>query len=260
MAFFQPERICEHTFIDFVEYHAELDSTNSLAVNLRNELHRRCPALVLADLQTAGRGRGQRTWWSTAGALTCSVVLDADQHGPEPESRPLVALAAGLAVRAVVADLAPSHQVSIKWPNDVLIGDQKVCGILSEQHATDAGSILVIGIGLNLNNSLTSAPDDVRQHATSIFDRTGHSVDLTDTLSQLLNHLNHWLCQLRQHPATIAQQSNECNRLHGSRITMQTPTETLTGNCAGIADDGAMLLLVDGVVREIRTGSVLVFE
>jgi BirA family biotin operon repressor/biotin-[acetyl-CoA-carboxylase] ligase len=260
MTFFDPERIRAHTFIECVEYHAQLESTNTLAVDLRSELHRCSPALVLADQQTAGRGRGGRTWWSMAGALTCSVVLDADQHGPAPESRPLVALATGLAVRTLVSELAPRHEVSIKWPNDVLIGDEKICGILSEQHLTDSGSVLIIGIGLNLNNSLASAPDDVRQRATSTFDRTGHSVDLTDTLNQLLNHLRSMLVRLRRHPTEIARQSEQFNRLTGHQVTVQTPTETLTGECTGIADDGALQLTVAGVVREIRAGSVLEFE
>ncbi len=259
MSFFELERITAHTFIECVEYHATLESTNTLAVTLRNVLHKRCPALVLTDQQTAGRGRGSHSWWSAPGALTCSVVLDADQHGPVPESRSLVALAAGLAVRALVADLVPKHTVSTKWPNDILIADQKVCGILSEQHSTDFGSVLIIGIGLNLNNSLATAPDDIRQQATSIFDRTGHSFDLTETLNLLLNLLSRTLHQLKRNPAEIARESAEFNRLTGKQITVQTPTETLVGECTGIAADGALLLNAGGTIREIRTATVLEF-
>ena len=259
MSFFELERITAGTFIEYVEYHDTLKSTNTLAVTLRDALHKRCPALVLADQQTAGRGRGSHSWWSAPGALTCSVVLDADQHGPVPESRPLVALAAGLAVRELVASLVPRCAVTVKWPNDILIADQKVCGILSEQHSTDLGSVLIIGIGLNLNNSLVTAPDDLRHQATSVFDRTGSSFDLTETLNLLLDLLNRSLRRLKRDPAEIARESAEFNRLTGKQITIQTPAETLTGECTGIAADGALLMNTGGALREIRTATVLDF-
>jgi BirA family biotin operon repressor/biotin-[acetyl-CoA-carboxylase] ligase len=260
MSFFRPEQIKTHTFIEYVEYHAALESTNSLAVELRNELYEVAPALVLTDEQSAGRGRGVHTWWSAAGALTFSVVLDTDRHGPAAESRPLVALAAGLAARALVAELLPNHTVQTKWPNDVLVGDQKICGILSEQHSTGSGSVLIIGIGLNVNNSLATAPDDVRQRATSVFDLTGHSVDLTDTLVRLLNHLNQTLDQVCRNPVETAQESGKFNRLTGHQVTIQTPTEKLAGECQGITNDGALLLMVGDTVREIRAGTVLEFS
>ncbi len=260
MPFYQPEQIVAETCIEYVEYHPSLESTNSLAVELRDELRVRSPALVLTDEQTRGRGRGDNVWWSTAGALTCSVVLDADRHGPPPESRALTALAAGLAVRSLVSELVPQHEVLTKWPNDVLAGDRKICGILSEQHATHAGTVLIIGIGLNLNNSLESSPEDVRQRATSLFDLTGQSVDLTKTLIQLLIRLDRALEQLQQDPAGIARQCAEFNRLLGRQVRVETPAGLIEGECAGIADDGALLLAVAGTVHAIRAGTVLEYR
>ena len=259
MSFYQPDRILADTFIDCVEYHPTLDSTNTLAVELRDELRVRSPALVLTDEQTSGRGRGNHSWWSTGGALTCSVVLDAEQHGPPPASRPLAALASGLAVRSLIAELVPDHDVLTKWPNDVLVADQKIGGILSEQHATSAGSVLVIGIGLNLNNSLASAPDEFRQRATSVFDLTGHSVDLTDTLVRLLGHLRESLEELHQNPSATIQACAQFNRLHGQDVTIETPVELVRGTCRGITGDGALLLDVGHMTREIRAGTVVEF-
>jgi len=260
MSFFQPEQVRARSFIEYVEYHPVLESTNSLAVELRDELYRVAPALVLTDEQSAGRGRGIHTWWSATGAITCSVVLDAHRHGPAVESRPLVALAAGLAARSLVAELLPNHTVQTKWPNDVLVGDQKICGILSEQHSTDSGSILIIGIGLNVNNSLATAPDEVRQRATSVFELTGQSVDLTEVLIRLLNHLSHALDQVCRNPVETAQESARCDRLTGHEVKIQTPTELLAGKCQGIANDGALLLKIGDAVREIRAGHVLEFS
>lgn len=259
MSFYQPDRILADTFIDYVEYHPTLNSTNTLAMELRDELRVRSPALVLTDEQTGGRGRGNHVWWSTGGALTCSVVLDAEQHGPPPESRPLAALATGLAVRSLIAELVPDQDVLTKWPNDVLVADRKIGGILSEHHTTSAGSVLVIGIGLNLNNSLATAPDEFRQRATSVFDLTGHSVDLTDALVQLLVHLNASLEQLQQDPSETIQACAQFNRLQGREVTIETPTELLRGKCMGITDDGALLLDVGDMPREIRAGTVVEF-
>ncbi len=253
-------RITGDSFIEFVEFHPVLESTNVLAFELRDELIRRAPALVLTDEQTAGRGRGANSWWSTGGALTCSVVLDAERHGPSPEKCSLVALATGLAVRELVAELITNRDVETKWPNDVLVNDHKICGILTEQHTTDSGNVLIIGIGLNVNNSLTSAPYDVQQRGTSVFDMTGVSHDLTDVLCRLLCHLESCLKALRTNSTTLVQRFADCHRLTGSQVTVDTPQGILEGICIGIAPNGSLQLETAAGAHEILAGSVMEFE
>jgi len=260
MSYLYPDKIRSRTFVHFVEYHPVLESTNSLAMELREELIRRAPALVLTDEQTAGRGRGSNRWWATTGALTFSLVLDAERHGPSPEKCSLVALAAGLAVNNLVTDLIADRDVRTKWPNDVLVADQKICGILTEQQATDTGNVIVIGIGVNVNNSLTSAPHDVQQRATSVFDVTGISHDLTDVLCRLLHHLEACLTALRDDSVSLVQRFADCHRLTGTRITVDTPQGPCEGTCTGIGPNGSLQLESNGVTHEILAGSVLSFE
>jgi len=256
---YQPEAILNESFIQHVEYHPTLESTNLLAVELRDELSARSPAVVLTDEQTAGRGRGANAWWSAAGAMTFSVVLNADQHGPPPECRPLVALATGLAVRSLIQELLPDHQVQTKWPNDVLVADRKICGILTEQHATPTGNTLIIGIGVNVNNSMAAAPVEVQQRATSAYDLSGSSYDLTNTLNRLLHQLERSLINLQQDQTSVVAEFGRHHRLTGQLVTIETPTGPLTGRCTGMANDGALQLKVGDRKHEVRAGTVVEF-
>jgi len=256
---FDRDRITSESFIRYVEHHTRLESTNTLAAELHDDLHVRSPALVLSDEQTAGRGRGRNTWWSSAGALTFTVVLDSRDWGPTPDSQQLVSLAAGLAVRnALAADLS-GHAVQIKWPNDVLAADRKICGILCEHHTTTRGGVFLIGIGINVNNSLSMAPDDVRLLGTSLFDLTGRSQDLTDVLISVLNELESVCCRLREDAVEIVREVAVFDRLQGCRITVDTQTHVITGLCEGIADDGALLLRTESGVVSIHAGTVLTY-
>ncbi len=254
------EKITGDSFIEFVEYHPVLESTNALAIELRDDLIRRAPALVLTDEQTAGKGRGANIWWSAGGALTFSVVLDAERDGPSPEKRSLVALASGLAVCELVSELITDRQVHTKWPNDVLVADHKISGILTEQHATDLGNVLIIGIGINVNNSLATAPHDVQQRGSSVFDMTGVSHDLTSVLCRLLRQLESSLALLRQDSIALVHKFADHHRLTGSQVTVDTPQGILAGTCVGIAGNGALRLQNADTTREIIAGSVLSFE
>ena len=254
------DQINASSFIRYVEYHPTLDSTNALAVRLRKELLERSPALVLTDKQTAGQGRGRNSWWSSAGALTFSVVLSSRKWGPTSGNQSLVALAAGLAVRNALASHLPDHTVHIKWPNDVLVNDQKICGILCEMHTAASAELFVIGIGINVNNSMVTAPDDVRILATSLFDLTGCSHDATRILISVLNELESTCHGLRISPGDIVRKVAECDRLCGCRITVTTQSRIFAGRCVGIAADGALLVHTESGVESIRSGSVLAYE
>ena len=84
----------------------------------------------------------------------------------------------------------------IKWPNDVLLNERKVAGILTEQISVAGLPALIIGVGVNVNNSLQGAPDGVQQRATSVFDATGESIDLTELLISILNAIDQSINEL----------------------------------------------------------------
>jgi len=197
---FDRDRILSDSDIRHIEYHDTLPSTNTTAVELLGPLLDNAPALVLTTRQSAGRGRKGNLWWSSGGALTFSWVVD-DAHLPVSiERRPMVSLAAGLAVRDALLILMPSCPFVLKWPNDVLIGDRKVCGILVEQHSVGQRQAVIIGIGVNVNNSMRDAPSEIAQRATSLFDLEGHTFDLSTVLIAILRRLTFRINQLTTQP------------------------------------------------------------
>jgi BirA family biotin operon repressor/biotin-[acetyl-CoA-carboxylase] ligase len=247
---FDLHRLLRDTSLQHVEYHPSLTSTNTLAAELLEPLIARSPALVLAAEQTAGRGRRGNQWWSAAGSLTFSLVLRSLDLPLPPERRPMVAIAAGLAVRDVLASLAADLEFSLKWPNDVLTNSRKICGILVEQHGNADQQGLIIGIGVNVNNSLADAPADVSQRATSLSDLQGQPFDLTDVLIRILLQLDARISQLVSQPRLALSEANHHNILNGRVVSIQTGDSRISGTCAGIDEDGQLVLqTLTGLVR-----------
>ncbi|MGA3196097.1 MAG: biotin--[acetyl-CoA-carboxylase] ligase [Terriglobales bacterium] len=143
-------------------------------------------SVFLAEEQLAGRGRGDHAWHSARSAgIYCSVVLR-----PEipPSDALLLSLAAGLAVRAAVTEIA-SLPVDLKWPNDLLLGGKKFCGILIEMNA-EATRVrhLVVGVGINVNQ--TRLPADLREIATSLKIESGTEWSRVELCAALLKSLD----------------------------------------------------------------------
>lgn len=253
---FDIPRLVRETSLQHVEYHESLLSTNTLAAELLEPLVTRSPALVLAAEQTAGRGRRGNQWWSSAGSLTFSLVLRSLDLPLSAERRPLVAIAAGMAVRDVLASLVPNYEFSLKWPNDVLTGARKICGILVEQHGTADLQGLIVGIGVNVNNSLAEAPVEVSDRATSLFDLQGQSFDLTDVLARILRQLDGRISQLVSQPRLALSEANRHNTLNGRIVTVQVGDLLVTGHCAGIDEDGQLVLQTDSGLVRCSTGVV----
>lgn len=144
-------------------------------------------SVFLAEEQTAGRGRGANSWESERSAgIYCSVVL---RPALPPSEVLVLALAAGLAVRAAIAEIDASVAVDLKWPNDVLIGGKKVCGILTEMNA-EATRVryIVVGIGINVNQP--RFPKELEDEAISLRMATGREWSRVDLTAGLLKSLD----------------------------------------------------------------------
>jgi BirA family transcriptional regulator, biotin operon repressor / biotin---[acetyl-CoA-carboxylase] ligase len=255
---FSLSRILSRTAIRHVEHHSVLASTSDTARELLPDLLDLSPSLVLADTQVAGRGRQGKSWLAAAGALTFSVVLDADATGLEPKRRSLIAIAAGAAVHDVVANRLPRSTVRIKWPNDVLIGGQKACGVLIEQHAVKDRTGIVIGVGLNVNNSFRDAGSELHQTATSLFDVLTVSLNTEDLLIDILDALMQRLEQLRSRLPLLMAQVNAVHALSQRRVTVDQAGLTVSGRCQGIDDEGCLVLQRDdGSLERLRAGTVV---
>jgi BirA family biotin operon repressor/biotin-[acetyl-CoA-carboxylase] ligase len=235
------------------------------------------PILVLTGEQTAGRGRDANRWWSATGSLTFSLILQLPDWLP-PSRRSELALVAGLAVRHAVAAHTggPAH---VKWPNDVYVGERKIAGILIETAANWPPRI-VVGIGLNVNNSLAEAPPDVRARATSIIDiLTGQLSDRTGVLLSLLEAMRteifHWLnaaylsiadasnsSEATELATTqwIAERWNPHCFLSGRTVRIESAGRVLIGRCLGVSNAGELQVLTETGVVTCRSGVVASFD
>ena len=257
---FDRDRILSDSDIRHIEYHDTLPSTNTTALELLGPLLDNTPALVLTSSQSAGRGRKGNLWWSSGGALTFSWVVDAAHLPVTIERRPMVSLAAGLAVRDALLNLMPNCPFVLKWPNDVLIGDHKVCGILVEQHSVGQRQAVIIGIGVNVNNSMRDAPSEIAQRATSLFDLEGHTFDLSTVLIAILQRLTYRINQLTTHPRLALAETNRHNVLTGRIVTLQIGDSTITGLCVGVDDDGQLVLQTELQLHRCASGIVVKWE
>lgn len=244
-------------FTEHLQHFASVDSTNTLlleaAANGAPE-----GTVYLADEQTAGRGRGGHNWHSAPGeGLYLSALARPSLHLREAL---WISLATGLAVQAAIRS-ATGLTVDIRWPNDILLGDKKLGGILVET-AVEPNTTLryaVIGIGINLNHA--SFPPELAQIATSLQIATGSRVDRQTFVIALLRALDFELSLLeQQQPDLLARFTAASTWVRGKRI--QVPEQGgYTGTTAGLdtqgfllvdADDGTQRTVLSGGVREIN--------
>ncbi|MDP9468187.1 MAG: biotin--[acetyl-CoA-carboxylase] ligase [Chloroflexota bacterium] len=223
-----------------VEFHAEIGSTNDRAREALSQPEGEGLAVV-ADVQTAGRGRRGRTWISPAGAnLLVSVAL---RPVVAPRLAGLLGIAAALSVRDAGAAFAPDAGLAIRWPNDVVNRDGlKLAGLLVET-ALEGGELVeaVVGIGINVNWLPSEMPLEIQGRATSLRALAGAPVDRVDLLRRLLDALDRGMRDLERGQAPL-DQLRASSWLDGRRVEVESGGEMISGRVAGIADDGSLLL------------------
>lgn len=233
------ELLVRETFIARVEHHATLGSTNDRAKECAVEGADSLPLLIVADQQTSGRGRGTNRWWSGPGSLACSLLLEVNQLGADRRRWVLAGLAAAAACVQTVAPLLRSHKVGIHWPNDVFVEGRKLGGVLVE--VVREGR-LVIGIGLNLNNSLGELPPGLQKTAATLLELCGRRSDKTQILASILRHLAEGLGQLACWPEQVGARADALCLQHGRMLTIQRGGRSICGRCVGIGSDGGLVL------------------
>ncbi len=252
------QRLTRTTFARDVEHHTSLASTNSHALRMTEVPDTRIPLLVLTDRQTAGRGRGVNAWWSAPGALTFSLVVSQPTH-LHRTGWPGVALTTGMAVCEALHQLCPRLNPALKWPNDVYVSARKICGILVEVPPQPAQHI-VIGVGVNVNNALDTAPRPIRESVTSLVDEAGYSFSLVDVLVAILQQLASHLDLLRCDPSRLERQWGTYCMLTGKTIEVTAGSRTTHGVCQGIDANGALIVETGTGVELCTSGTVMRWE
>lgn len=219
--------------------HEELESTNSELLRQAGRVG--AGTVVLAERQTAGRGRRGAPWFSRDGeGLTFSVLL-------EPEAPrglwPRLSLVCGLAVAEAMEGLGIA--VEIKWPNDLLIDGRKVCGILVEAGAHG----VVVGIGINVNGSDFAA--ELGGRATSMQLAGGREFAREEVLGLVLASLRRLAGRLeRDFPEVVARIRERC-ALSGKLVSLEGGSGPLQGRVEGVGDRGELVVVADDGRHEI---------
>ncbi len=209
--------------------------------------------LVIAEEQTAGRGRLQRTWWAPPGTALLMSLIFRPNLAPHQAQR--LTMLCSLAICDAITEttgLAPA----VKWPNDVLLHGRKVCGILTELGIEDARlAYVVVGMGINVNVDFSGAGELART-ATSLAQELGHEVSRLELLRAILVSIEGRYARLRAGESPHTEWSERLATL-GQRVVVTTPTEQWRGVAAGVDTDGALLLRdEEGVLRRILAGDV----
>jgi BirA family biotin operon repressor/biotin-[acetyl-CoA-carboxylase] ligase len=261
-AYLDADEIRACTFIRYVEIHDTLGSTNDRAIELARSPDIKPPALVAARHQTAGRGRGNNKWLSSDGALTFSVLFDPAQFGIRTAKWPQLSLATAVAVcDALANELNPqSPGLAIKWPNDVMLDGAKLGGILIESPGGPgaAKNRLIIGMGINVNNAVRGLAQCTAKQpgATSLSDSTGRSHNVQQLLCELLRALKTRVTQLSMHDPQLPLAWQNRSWLSQQNVSVQVGQGVVDGVCAGIADDGALLIQIASGITRIYAGSL----
>jgi BirA family biotin operon repressor/biotin-[acetyl-CoA-carboxylase] ligase len=255
---FDLPRITKSGLVRHVDYHETLASTNDRALELATRGELPLPLLVLTERQTGGRGRGTNRWWSPAGALTFSLVLEAKAVTLPPETRSRVALVAGLAVCEALAPFVSRAEWRVKWPNDVFANGRKLCGILCES-APGHSDRLIVGIGINVNNAMENAAEPYV--ARALVDLDGRTRDLTEVLLAVLDRFDfHWEELGARGFAALAAAYRERCLLTGKTLTVTSGDEQIVGRCRGIDARGGLVLATESGQRSIVAGSIDAWE
>jgi BirA family biotin operon repressor/biotin-[acetyl-CoA-carboxylase] ligase len=240
--------------IDFV---AETGSTNAdLAAAARSGA--RQGTVLITDYQSAGRGRQGRSWTAPPGAsIAMSVLVQPD--GVESSRWTWIPLLAGLAVADGVRAVAHLPAV-LKWPNDVLLGGRKVCGILAERVETPGGPTCVVGIGINVGLQPADLPTEAATSLAIAAAETGSAVPgRTEVVAAVLAELELLLRRWEaagDNAAAVRGYIERCDTI-GRRVSVDLGQRTVQGVAEGVDHDGRLVVRTDAGREVLGAGDVV---
>ncbi len=238
-----------------IRHYYKIGSTNSEAMQAAAE---GAPegTVFLAEEQLAGRGRGAHSWHSARSTgIYCSVIL---RPAMPPSDALIFSLAVGLAVRSAVAEVAPQLQADLKWPNDLLLGGRKFCGILTEMNA-EATRVrhLVVGIGINVNQTKFLA--ELRETATSLRIETGTEWSRVELCAALLKSLDREYRSLTDDAAARAsilrRFEESSSSVRGSKVAIDE-NGALTGVTEGLDERGFLRIRTQDGLKTAVSGTL----
>lgn len=237
-----------------VHYYSEVESTNNLAKKLAAE---GCQegTVVVAEAQSAGRGRISRGWYSPHGkGIWMSVVL---RPPFGPQEAPKCTLMAAVAINKAIRDFT-GIKSGIKWPNDILYNGKKMVGILTEMSAEmDAINYVVIGMGINVNIDAADFPPEIADIASSLSSAVGRKVERLPLLAAILKQLEVLYGEVTAHGfERMFDEWRAQSVTLGQAVNVIAASHNFEGVAVNIDEDGALLVKTADGLKKVIAGDV----
>ena len=241
-----------------IHCYESITSTNTIAKELAAK---GCEAgtVVIADQQTMGKGRRGRHWESPAGTgIWMSIVL---RPNISPTEAPFLTILTALAVAKAIEEFV-DVKPGIKWPNDIIIGNKKACGILTEMNAEiEMVNYVVIGIGINVNMNEEDFPQDIQAVATSLKEAIGKEVSRKLLLQSVLCKIEELYIQSidEKIKSTLIEEYKKYSVTLGHKVKVIYPHRELEGEAMDLTSDGELIIKTsEGQTERIFSGEVSV--
>ncbi|MBU4376200.1 MAG: biotin--[acetyl-CoA-carboxylase] ligase [Candidatus Omnitrophica bacterium] len=232
--------------------YASLDSTNDTAYKLA-ENGAKEGTVIVAERQKKGKGRQGRHWVSPKGGIYFSCIIRPDI---EPKEVAKITLASALAVCTSIREIARIPAL-IKWPNDIIIGGKKVCGILTEMKAEqDKVDFLVVGIGINADNPISLLP----KGSTTLSEESDADVSKVELAKKVLEKLEHYILLFKKEGfKPIRDEWRDLSETLGRHVRVHSHEGKIEGQAIDVDNDGALVVRLDsGFHKRILSGDVVI--
>lgn len=239
--------------------YAEVGSTNSVALQLIEEKNQ-IGFVVVAERQSAGSGQAGRLWESPHGGLWISLAIQPQIELSQLEIVPILS-AVGIAKALETFDI----KTLLKWPNDILINHnlKKIGGILVEGKVTQFSlNYLIIGIGLNINNTLDQYSKLLQEQITTVYEEFNKEIDLNRLLQEIIHQIEELFECLRLNGSqSILEEWKEKDNIIGMRVIVQNPEGDYQGKVIDISPHGQLVLEIsESKIVTLPTGTVLIHD
>jgi BirA family biotin operon repressor/biotin-[acetyl-CoA-carboxylase] ligase len=235
-----------------IHYFREVDSTNEVAKKLARE---GAPegTIIIAESQSRGKGRRGKKWISPLGGAWLSIIL---RPNTLPINAPQLTFIAGVAAAQTIKD-EYGLDAGIKWPNDVLIDNKKVCGVLTEiSTEIDTIDYIVTGIGIDANIDVNLLPPELRDTTTSIKSELDHDISRMILVQKFLGNFETMYDEFNKgNFQEILRKWRQLSKTIGRQVEIRKGTEFIRGEAVGVNSKGALILeLEDGTLQKIISG------
>ena len=257
-----PQEIKNRLFTTYIGrkiyYFPELESTNIIAKEKATHKEEGVNegTIVIAERQSAGKGRLGRNWFSPAGGIWLSIILYPQLS---PTYIPRITLMTAVAVVKAI-ERCTKIKTQVKWPNDILINGKKVCGILTEMSAElDLINWVVVGIGVNVNIKQQEFPEDIREMTTSLKEALRKEISRVRLVQMFLKEFERYYKLFKRREfSSILKEWKSCSHTLGKKIKINIGENVVTGEAIDINERGALILKKkNGELIEIISGTII---